>query len=57
MGEPDSVSYGVWLYGGSEITFGYGVVLDYSDAGNVLRLCPDEVEPSTEGATDDSIRG
>ena len=40
MGEPDSVSFGAWLYGRVEITFGYGVVLAYSDPDSVLALCP-----------------
>ena len=44
MGEPDSVVYGVWLYGSSEVSFGYGVVLDYSDVDGVLRLCADATD-------------
>jgi hypothetical protein len=40
MGEPDSVAFGDWVYGRSSVTFGYGVVLDYSNAGGNLRLCP-----------------
>jgi hypothetical protein len=40
MGEPDSVAFGDWLYGRSSVTFGYGVVLDYSNAGGNLVLCP-----------------
>lgn len=39
VGEPDSVSYGVWFYGGSQVVFGYGVVLDYSEEDVDLRLC------------------
>jgi hypothetical protein len=40
MGEPDSAAFGDWLYGRSSVTFGYGVVLDYSNAGGNLVLCP-----------------
>ena len=40
MGEPDSVAFGDWLYGRSSVTFGYGVVLDYSNAGGDLIVCP-----------------
>jgi hypothetical protein len=40
MGEPDSVAFGDWLYGRSSVTFGYGVVLDFSNAGGNLVLCP-----------------
>ena len=40
MGEPDSVAFGDWLYGRSSVTFGYGVVLDYSNAGGNLVVCP-----------------
>ncbi len=40
MGEPDSVVFGDWLYGRSSVTFGYGVVLDYSNAGGDLVVCP-----------------
>ena len=39
MGEPDSVAFGDWIYGRSSVTFGYGVVLDYSNAGNLV-VCP-----------------
>jgi hypothetical protein len=39
MGEPDSVSFGVWLYGRSEITFGYGTVLDFTNEDGNLVLC------------------
>jgi len=39
MGEPDSVSYGSWLYGSSEIMFGYGVVVETRNAGGNLDLC------------------
>ena len=39
MGEPDTVDFGAWMYGGSWVTFGYGVVLDYSNQGGNLRLC------------------
>lgn len=40
MGEPDSVAFGDWIYGRSSVTFGYGVVLDYSNAGGNLVVCP-----------------
>ena len=39
MGAPDTVDFGAWVYGQSNVTFGYGVVLDYSDEGGNLRLC------------------
>jgi hypothetical protein len=39
MGEPDSVSFGVWLYGSSEITFGYGVVVEMRDSARALLVC------------------
>jgi hypothetical protein len=39
MGEPDSISFGAWLYGRSEISFGYGVVVDLSNAGGNLIVC------------------
>ena len=39
MGEPDSVDFGAWVYGASWVTFGYSVVLDYSNEGGKLRLC------------------
>ena len=39
MGAPDTVDFGAWLYGRSNVTFGYGVVLDYSNQGDNLRLC------------------
>jgi hypothetical protein len=39
MGAPDTVIYGGWEYGRSWVTFGYGVVLDFSNAGGNLRLC------------------
>ncbi len=39
MGEPDSVSFGAWLYGRSEITFGYGTVLDFTNEDGNLVLC------------------
>ncbi|MDH3227878.1 MAG: hypothetical protein OEM67_12440 [Thermoleophilia bacterium] len=39
MGEPDSVSFGAWIYGRSEISFGYGVVVDFSNDGGNLILC------------------
>ena len=40
MGAPDSVAYGDWVYGQSSVTFGYGMVSDYSNLGDNLRLCP-----------------
>ena len=40
MGEPDSVAFGDWLYGRSSVTFGYGVVLDFTNAGGNLVVCP-----------------
>jgi hypothetical protein len=40
LGEPDSVSFGVWLYGRSEVSFGYGVVVAYDDVDENLDLCP-----------------
>ena len=39
MGDPDSVSYGAWVYGRSSVIFGYGTVLDYSNLGDNLILC------------------
>ncbi len=39
MGEPDSVSFGAWLYGRSEIHFGYGVVVDFRNPDDNLVLC------------------
>ncbi len=39
MGAPDSVVFGAWEYGESWVTFGYGVVLDFSNADGSLRLC------------------
>ncbi len=39
MGAPDTVVFGAWEYGLSSVTFGYGVVLDYSNQGGNLRLC------------------
>lgn len=39
MGEPDSISFGAWLYGSSEIQFGYGVVAETRDPEGRLRLC------------------
>lgn len=40
MGDPDSVAFGDWIYGRSSVTFGYGVVLDYSNASGNLVICP-----------------
>jgi hypothetical protein len=39
MGTPDTVVFGAWVYGRSNVTFGYGTVLDYSNEGRDLRLC------------------
>jgi hypothetical protein len=39
LGEPDSIAFGDWLYGASSVTFGYGTVLDYRNAGNLI-VCP-----------------
>jgi hypothetical protein len=39
MGEPDQVVAGVWEYGESWVSFGYGTVLDYRNDGGNLRLC------------------
>ena len=39
MGAPDTVVFGAWEYGRSSVTFGYGVVADYSNEGGNLRLC------------------
>jgi hypothetical protein len=39
LGEPDSISFGTWLYGRSSIDFGYGVVVAYSDADENLMVC------------------
>jgi len=40
LGEPDSISFGAWLYGASEIQFGYGVVVETRDTDGRLHLCP-----------------
>ena len=39
LGEPDSISFGVWLYGASEVAFGYGVVIETRDRDGRLKLC------------------
>jgi len=39
LGEPDSISFGAWLYGASEIQFGYGVVVEARDPDGRLHLC------------------
>ncbi len=39
MGAPDTVLYGVWEYGRSNVRFGYGAVVYYSNEGGNLRLC------------------
>jgi hypothetical protein len=40
LGPPDSTSFGVWLYGQSELSFGYGVVVAFADHDENLQLCP-----------------
>lgn len=37
MGEPDSVVGGWWIYGRTQIQFGYGTVQDFTDGGNLVR--------------------
>jgi len=39
MGPPDSVVFGAYVYGRSQILFGYGVVQEWSNAGANLILC------------------
>jgi hypothetical protein len=39
MGEPDSIVGGWWIYGRTQIQFGYGTVQDFIDGGNLVR-CP-----------------
>lgn len=39
MGAPDTVVFGAWMYGRSNVAFGYGVVADYSNEDGNLRLC------------------
>ena len=39
MGAPDAIDRGAWEYGQDWVTFGYGVVLDFSNEGGNLRLC------------------
>ena len=39
MGTPEAIDRGAWEYGESWVTFGYGVVLDFSNEGGNLRLC------------------
>ena len=39
MGAPDAVDRGAWEYGQSWVTFGYGVVLNFSNVDGRLRLC------------------
>ena len=39
MGAPDTIDFGAWMYGRSNVTFGYGVVLNYSNRDGNLRLC------------------
>lgn len=39
MGEPDSISFGAWIYGRSSVTFGYGTVLDLENEGGELIVC------------------
>ena len=39
MGEPDSISFGAWIYGRSSVSFGYGTVVEVSNEGGNLILC------------------
>jgi len=39
MGPPDSIVFGAYVYGRSQILFGYGVVQEWSNAGANLILC------------------
>lgn len=39
MGPPDSIVFGAYVYGRSQILFGYGVVQEWSNAGANLVLC------------------
>jgi hypothetical protein len=39
MGPPDSVVFGAYVYGSSQILFGYGVVAEWSNEGGNLLLC------------------
>ena len=39
MGEPDSVSFGAWIYGRSSVSFGYGTVIDLENEGGELIVC------------------
>jgi hypothetical protein len=39
MGAPEAINRGFWEYGKDWVTFGYGVVLDFSNEGGNLRLC------------------
>jgi len=39
MGSPDSVVFGAYVYGRSQILLGYGVVVEWSNAGGNLILC------------------
>jgi len=39
MGQPDSVAFGAYVYGRSQVLFGYGVVVEWSNAGGNLLLC------------------
>lgn len=40
MGEPDSVVGGWWIYGRTQIQFGYGTVQDFINGGNLVRCSP-----------------
>ena len=51
MGPADTVDRGAWVYGGSWVTFGYGVALDFSNEGGDLRLC----EPAEADVRGDAI--
>jgi hypothetical protein len=39
MGQPDSIVFGAYVYGGSQIIFGYGVVQELSNESGNLILC------------------
>jgi hypothetical protein len=37
MGEPDSIVGGWWIYGRTQVLFGYGTVQDYIDESDLVR--------------------
>jgi hypothetical protein len=39
MGQPDSIVFGAYVYGRSQIIFGYGVVQELSNESGNLILC------------------